>query len=739
MKTGYKSIKIIKWFGFLVLLLVVVNMIISAVTNKANIDRTTAVTSMEKWAFHDADGHRKDINVPCSMNVPKGQHYSISSVIPDVDMAANTMIFINAIQTDVEVWIGDEKRLSFLGKDMSIPLINAPTRYLFVPVTRDDIGKTITIEFMSMTRHSGRVPGIAIATESSIWMKEMASHGISFMFCIFGIVVAITTFASSFMTFGTFNGKSLRYLSIAGLTMSLWLFCEHRLNQLLFSEPLITGLFTYIFVILLPIPLIMFFNTVEGKRHEKLFNIEVAVVFTEFIVLTLLQFFTNISYSITLPVHYGLTVLVTASAVIIIIKDCIDPEKHIKSYMYSAVGIIVLGVTSIIEIICLVTRDFYVIGAFIIPGLIITVFSTTLQQAKDSIEESEKKRRLQEEATINTIRIIAGAIDARDEYTGGHSSRVAYYASTLIKEMGYSDQDVNDVYYVGLLHDIGKIGIPDSILNKSGKLTSDEYHLMKFHSVIGAELLSKMDTDERLIQGIRSHHERYDGTGYPDGLKGEEIPKIARILCIADSYDAMTSNRVYRHRLTAEQVEAEIMKNAGTQFDPELARIFCNLISTGVISPSTYDGFEASEDGKLSKAAVIQRMITQPVDFAGANEVNRPEFMRMLMYILKIAEKNNTDTCVLLFTLKVHGDIELSKDEIIRGVGMLANAMSQTSRRTDVVTQYSETQRVVALIGTSGRDYKVLADDTIRIFNEMDSARKYDVDYRVIDWKNEQL
>ncbi len=739
MKKNYLTFNIIKWIGFFILVWIAINMIISAVSNKANFDRAAVINPLERWVYSDMHGNTKNITVPYSSTLPKGEKYIITTTIPNIGMAENTCIFINAVQSDVEVWIGEEQRLSYLGSDMLIPLINAPTRYLFVPVTEVDIGKEIRIEFRSMTRHNGKIFGVAIATESSVWMKELANHGVTFMFCIFGIMIAIVTFASSFLTFGVIGGRSLRYLSIAGFAMSLWLLCEHRLNQLLFPEPLITGIFTYVFVILMPIPLIMYFNVIEGKKYEKIFVIEALTIFFEFIVLTVLQAFTNFSYSVTLPIHYVFTVIVVLTALIVVIRDCIGKEKHIKSYIYSAIGIMILALSSLFEMICLIVKDFYVVGAFIMPGLIILVFMTTLQIARDAIDSSENKRKAQELSTINTIRIIAGAIDARDEYTGGHSSRVAYYASTLIKEMGYSEQDVNDVYYVGLLHDIGKIGIPDSILNKLGKLTADEYHLMKFHSTIGAELLSKFEADERLIQGIRGHHERYDGNGYPDGLKGEEIPKIARVLCLADSYDAMTSNRVYRSRLTSEQVEAEIMKNAGTQFDPELARIFCNLISTGVISPATYDGFETSENGTLSKSAVIQRMITDPAIFAGDNEIIRPEFMRMLMYILKLAEKNSTETSVLLFTIKGHGDKELTKEELTRGNLLLTNAMSQTCRRGDVATQYSECQRVMAMIGINGRDYMTVAEDTLRIFGEMDTARKYNVDYRVVDWNNEAL
>ncbi len=736
----FKAVNIVKVLGFMILLLLVSNMIVSLVTKKAHFGEASGkIYELDKWTFTDAKGNSSIIEVPYAGSVPAGEKYRITCKVPDIKMGEDRYIFINSVQSDVEVWVGDEKRLSYLGKDLRIPLLNAPTRYLFVPVSEDDIGKDITIEYRSITRYNGKVFGVAIASQASVWMRELSRHGISFMLCIFGIVISICTFGTSFLAFSHVGGKSLRYISAGGLAICLWLLCEHRLNQLIFAEPLITGVMTYVFAIIMPIPMILYFNIIEGKRHEKLLATEAALILIEFVVMTILQFFTRFSYSVTLPVHYVIVGILIVTAFCIVLGDCKKPDRHIKTYFFSAIGMTVFAIASLVEILFLIFKDFYVVGMFIVPGVLLLVFLTSMQITKDTLEESEKKRKALEQSTINTIRIIAGAIDARDEYTGGHSSRVAYYASTLIKEMGYSEQDVSDMYYVGLLHDIGKIGIPDSILNKAGKLSNDEYHLMKFHSVIGAELLSKLDADERLIQGIRSHHERYDGKGYPDGLKGEEIPKIARALCLADSYDAMTSNRVYRNRLTPEQVEAEIMKNAGTQFDPELAKVFCNLISTGVISPSTYNGFEVSENGKLSKSAVIQRMIIQPTQFAGSKEVSRPEFMRMLMYILKIAEKNKTDTCVFLFTLKGHKGSALTQEETDRGMGILANAIARVFKSTDVVTQYSENQRVVAAIGSDNHDYRNLGNETLKEFNMMDSARKYDVDFRIVDWNSEAI
>lgn len=220
---------------------------------------------------------------------------------------------------------------------------------------------------------------------------------------------------------------------------------------------------------------------------------------------------------------------------------------------------------------------FCFVFAFIASG----IYDKIVKQNNAYIESIDDKQKQLERVTLQTITTIANIIDAKDEYTKGHSYRVAEYSSALAEELGWSKERVANVKYIGLLHDIGKIGIPDSILNKPGKLTDSEYALMRKHAEIGGNILSGNNMIDGMDEGARFHHERYDGRGYPMGLKGEEIPEMARIIGIADAYDAMTSNRVYRKRLSNEKVIAEIKRCSGAQFDPKLAEIFIKMIESG--------------------------------------------------------------------------------------------------------------------------------------------------------------
>ena len=197
-------------------------------------------------------------------------------------------------------------------------------------------------------------------------------------------------------------------------------------------------------------------------------------------------------------------------------------------------------------------------------------------------DEVEKKTKENERLFMHVVSSLASAIDAKDTYTNGHSVRVAEYSREIARRAGYEGRELEDIYMMGLLHDVGKIGIPDAVINKPARLTDEEYDIIKNHPVLGARILGNIKEMPKLANGARWHHERYDGKGYPDGLSGEDIPEEARIIAVADSYDAMSSHRSYRKSLPQEVVREEIEKGKGTQFDPRFASIMLEMMDEDV-------------------------------------------------------------------------------------------------------------------------------------------------------------
>ncbi len=197
---------------------------------------------------------------------------------------------------------------------------------------------------------------------------------------------------------------------------------------------------------------------------------------------------------------------------------------------------------------------------------------------KDLKGEVRKQTRRAERLTREMMEALSHTVDAKDHYTNGHSERVAAYAAEIGRRMGKSPEEQRLLYEAGLLHDIGKIGIPEEIITKKEALTRDEFGEIKEHTVIGDDILKGITDVPALREGARSHHERYDGSGYPDGLSGDAIPEIARIICVADCYDAMTSTRSYSKPKTHEVVREEIERCSGKNFDPRVARIMIEMI-----------------------------------------------------------------------------------------------------------------------------------------------------------------
>ena len=250
-------------------------------------------------------------------------------------------------------------------------------------------------------------------------------------------------------------------------------------------------------------------------------------------------------------------------------------------------------------------------GMFTGIGMIILLFMSTLRTIYDVHDMEvqrqqralEKRRQQTERLSLQMMQTLALTVEAKDEYTRGHSHRVAEYAALIAKELHWSPEEILKLKYAAHLHDIGKVGIPDTILNKPTRLTPEEYAVTKEHTVIGGEILKSITLLKQSADVARHHHERYDGKGYPDGLKGTDISLYARIIAIADGYDVMNTNHSCRNSLPEASIIREFRENSGTQFDPELTEIFLMLleehrldINSDYLHPENDLGFTAIEN-----------------------------------------------------------------------------------------------------------------------------------------------
>lgn len=219
------------------------------------------------------------------------------------------------------------------------------------------------------------------------------------------------------------------------------------------------------------------------------------------------------------------------------------------------------------------------VGGLAVWGIWLTAWGLTNIRARKLRRQKEHDEKIIEE----TMQTFANFIDAKDEYTKGHSTRVSFYSQKIARRMGMSDDEIKMIGYLGLMHDCGKIAIPDDVLNKKGALTEEERRQIEEHTTKGGQMLENFTSLPGIRDGALYHHERYDGKGYPQGLVGKEIPLYARIICVADAFDAMNTDRCYRNRLPKSKILSELRVNAGTQFDPEIVEYMIAMYQEGKI------------------------------------------------------------------------------------------------------------------------------------------------------------
>ena len=314
-----------------------------------------------------------------------------------------------------------------------------------------------------------------------------------------------------------------------------------------------------------------------------------------------------IGFAVLLAIYAAVSALLpraSASGDMIIIGNARLPVSAFTGVL-SALGnmciiclVVYYGRTGFIVAMCalLIQFPFWIWNTFFrqtlasIPGAsinLLTVIAIILIRSRDrqimkyqseEVEQLTERQQLSQRLFEQTVTALVTAIDAKDEYSHGHSLRVAEYAERIAWMMGKSEEECRKVYYAGLLHDVGKLGISDGIINKKSELTPEEYEVIKQHPVLGDQILSSIKDYPYIRIGAHYHHERYDGTGYPEGLKGKAIPEIARIISVADTYDTLSSDRSYRLAIPQQLIREEIIAGAGTQFDPEIAMIMRNMI-----------------------------------------------------------------------------------------------------------------------------------------------------------------
>ena len=567
------------------------------------------------FTWEKSDGTSEEITVPGRYDLPVGETMVLTTRLPE-DYHENTMAIRSSLQ-DVKFYINGTLRASYNTSETRLAGKNSASRYIFCETSEADAGKELRIELTTHTyNYSGVVNTVLCGDKTDIWLTILNQYGPATYIAIFifftGLVTILFSLALGMIYHSSFDMEYLGWCMIMG---GVWMMGESKLRQILVPNASALGSLCFVMILLCPIPILLYADSIQKQLHRRLYTILGGLALLDFAVCSILTFFGIADYIETLPI--GQIILCSILVVVFI---------HLFIYMHSSRRksdrLLLLGLLAAIICISIEAISVYFVTSisrlFIGIGMIILLFVNIIRTLRNLQDmelhrqkiEVEKSKQQTERISLQMMQTLATTIEAKDEYTRGHSYRVAEYAALIAKELGWSQDEIINLKHAAHLHDIGKIGIPDSVLNKPTQLTENEDNLLKKHTIIGAEILKDVTLIPHVVEVTRNHHEHYDGSGYPDGLAGTEIPIYARIIAVADCYDAMNSRRIYRNVLSQDEIYEEILKNKGTQFDPEIADIFLTLLTENQI-PDLDDFSESSSATHDSVATQMQELFDQ--------------------------------------------------------------------------------------------------------------------------------
>lgn len=554
-----------------------------------------AETSQEKnliyhgtFVWEKEDGTQEKIAVPGKYEVPAGETMTIVTMFPN--NYKDTSIAIRSSLQSVRFYVDGKLRTEYdtantrpFGKDSA-------SRYVFCPTYTRDAGRELKIELTSNTaNYSGVVNPVYSGDKADIWAFVFRSNGMESLIALFILFTGIITILFSFALRITYRTKfDIEYLGWCMLMGATWMIGESKLRQLWIPNVSILAALCFIIVMICPLGILLYVDTVQKSRYHRIYRwIELAACIN-FVVSVTLQLTGKADFIETLPASHVVLSVTFVAIFVTFIRDMLHGGS--RDYHLALVGMVIALVSALIEMVSV----YFVVtisGLFIGIGLVILLFLNLIRTGRSvrnlerlrQKKELESRRRQTERISLQTIKTLSVTVETKNVYTNGHSQRVADYSALIAGALGWDDKRINNLRNAAYMHDVGMIGIPDSIVNKPTRLTEEEYAIIQRHTLIGADILKDITLIEHVAEVAHYHHERYDGTGYPEGIAGEEIPIEARIVAVADSYDAMNSKRIYRNALEKEKIIEELESCSGTQFDPVIAELFVRLIREGKV------------------------------------------------------------------------------------------------------------------------------------------------------------
>ena len=584
-KINFKIRDVLFLFAVIMMFIVVISI---SNKNPVKVDSDISV-AMENWK----DDHGADVDLN---ELPIGESVSLSKDIGGINLTDKNFC-LKSVDTVFDVYADGNLIYSYhptqpklLGASygMYIHTIPIPEGTQILNLRADPIfpNSYVTIENV-VIEDSGDYITNFYKDNVIAFSRSAITMLIGMLFIILGITNGVVSKSAGVDLFSF--GMMCALLGFLGFNDTLML-------QIQTQHPEMIRLLTYLGLIFVPYPAVSFFASATGNKKSKLPIVVLILCAVNLITSVTLTTLGITDYFQTVSVSHMIIGIGFAAVIYMMIIAFVHHTARFQLLVSMAVsfGICIIGMSADLLRYHLGSYDGY--SKYTRISILFFMMIIGVYLLREQVRSLEQKQQENMTFISEMTESFAKVIDMKDQYTNGHSVRVAKYTVMLARELGYDEETIEQYYRIALLHDIGKIGVPSEVLNKPGKLTDEEYEIIKAHSQKGYEILKNISIMPELAIGAGSHHERPDGKGYPNGLKGDEIPRVAQIIAVADTFDAMYSNRPYRKRMNFEKAVTIIKEASGTQLSEDVVAAFLRLVEQGNFRAADDNGGGTTEN-----------------------------------------------------------------------------------------------------------------------------------------------
>ncbi len=692
----------------------------------------------------DIDGKEVPVTIPDSKDLTGYDNVTIKTHIGEVPDEYDTLLVWSKGQK-VEAYCNGELFYVYDPDTADSFGANSTYIYVFMDLPGNISNSEIALKYSAvLSNDAGKIGDVLIGRRASCLIQVVKSNQLELFLGLFVMLIGLVELLLSIaLHLFTKRDVALFYQAGAVVTLGFWVVSNSRARQFIFPNASIIRDCAYLVLPLIAICFSVYVDIIQEERYHNIYMIIVIASIVDFLVISGLNYTYRVAFSES---RVGSLVLLGITVLTIVVTMVYDIFKRKdKSYVLVSIGLLSLAICGIIQLVMESTMMLSVIsGTAISLGLIILVVFGLLFTVKQISElDSDRIKAIDkvEYLSRTSMEALAKTVDAKDRYTSGHSIRVAEVSCILARELGWSEDEILDLRFQGMMHDIGKIGVPDTVLNKPGRLTNIEFELIQSHTVVGSEILKNVTSIPEVENVARHHHERYDGHGYPDHLRGEEIPLSARIVGIADAYDAMNSDRVYRKALPKKVIREEIIKGKGTQFDPNLVDVFLKLFDDDKLDVGEYkesyikrkdDSFDSTDFSKE-----VNREIKTILDDYDITDIERVKLGEVVRFLRRLRDEYYKDFQVVVFSIRPIDEDKVNDDYMIKAVESMDMAINKSIRDDDISARYSKTQLMIVLFDANPDSIGLVIQRILLDFYKLFDASPLDISYKVVDLDEE--